>query len=120
MNAKRVFVVQNQHRWSDSENRFVPKFDFTPAQEFGGIEFILGPTAGPFDTDSILITIHESLRDFRSDDYLLLVGNPVLIGLCVAIAAQQTGGDVRMLQWSGKNRKYMMVEAFRILDFPEV
>lgn len=119
MSTKRVYVVQNQHRWSDSEGKFVPKFDFTPAQEFGSLEFILGPTAGPFDPDSVLLTIHESLKDFKPEDYLLLVGNPVLIGLCVAVAAQNTGGDIRMLQWSGKSRKYLMVEASRVFDFPE-
>lgn len=107
----RVFVVQNQHRWNRDKQRFEPKFDLTPAQEFGELVYLLSPTAAPFRPEPIIEELKEKLADFRPGDHLLLVGNPVLIGFAVAIAADANGGDVSLLQWSGKDQRYITVEA---------
>lgn len=108
--SRRVFVVQNQHRWDAGLQRFVPKFDLTPAEEFGDLVYLLSPTAAPFRPDSVIEELTQKLEEYRPDDYLLLVGNPVLIGISVAIAARASGGSVSMLQWSGKERRYLPVK----------
>ncbi len=105
----KVYVVQNQHRWDKHQKAFVPKYDFSPAGEYGEMVDLLSPTAAPFRTDSIIAELHEKLRDFTEDDYLLLVGNPVLIGISLAIAADYNHGDINVLQWSGKDRKYLPI-----------
>lgn len=107
----RVFVIQNQHYWNAGKQQFLPKFDFSAAAEFGDIEFLLSPTAAPFRPDSVIEELHNKLSTIKPDDYLLLIGNPVLIGLSVAVAADYLEGRVQMLQWSGKDGRYLPIVA---------
>lgn len=111
MSKNRVFVVQNQHRWSREHQRFEPKFDLSPAETFGELVYLLSPTAAPFRPEPVIEELREKLADFGPGDHLLLVGNPVLIGFAVALAADANGGDVSLLQWSGKDQRYIAVEA---------
>jgi len=107
----RVFVVQNQHKWDREKQVFNPKFDLTPAESYGQLVYLLSPTAAPFRSAPIVAELRDKLKDFGADDHLLLVGNPVLIGFAVAIAASMNGGKVSLLQWSGKDQRYINVEA---------
>lgn len=106
-----VYVVQNQRKLDRDTNKFVPKFDLSSAEEFGKIDFVLGPTAAPFLNDKAINEIHEKLTGFTSDDYLLLIGNPVFIGIIAAIAALYSGGDIQFLQWHGVDKKYQPIIA---------
>lgn len=76
------------------------------ASTFGEIQYILGPSDDLFETEVYLGKIHEALSSFSDDDLLLLIGNPVFIGVCVAVAAYYNEGRIRVLQWSGKNENY--------------
>lgn len=105
----RVFVVQNQHRWNIHTQQFEPKFDLSSAEEFGELIPLLNPTASPFRPDAPIRDMKEKLAGYSDDDYLLLIGNPMLIGFAVAIAADQNQGSVRLLQWSGKDQRYIAV-----------
>jgi len=44
-----------------------------------------------------------------------LIGNPVLIGITCTVAAAQNKGSVRLLQWSGKNKKYIPITVKNLL-----
>lgn len=109
MSDHRVFVVQNQHRWNEVTEKFEPKFDFSTAERFGKLVYLLSPTAAPFNPDPLVIELREKLREYRDGDHLLLVGNPALILLVGAIAASYNEGRVSVLQWSGKDRKYVNI-----------
>lgn len=119
MNSSRVFVVQNQHRWDREEEQFVPKFDLTPAEEFGELVYLLSPTAAPFRPGKIVEELQTKLASFGPNDHLLLVGNPVLIGFSVALAAYSNQGSVSLLQWSGKDQRYVNVKAENLFTFTE-
>ena len=110
----KVYVVQNQHRWDRDKQRFEPKFDLTPAEEFGELVYLLSPTAAPFRPEPIIQELREKLKDYQEGDHLLLVGNPVLIGFAVTVAADVNGGRVSLLQWSGKDQRYIAVEAQKL------
>ena len=112
----RVYVVQKTMRWDAPRGELVPKFDLSPAQEYGTLEYLLSPTASPFRPEALLPELHEKLSQFTEEDYLLLVGNPVLIGLAVCLAADYAGGSVNLLQWSGKAGKYLPVVVRGIFD----
>lgn len=111
MSSNRVFVIQNQHRWDRERQQFVPKFDLAAGEEYGELVYLLSPTAAPFRPQPVIAELREKLADFRSGDHLLLVGNPVLIGFAVALAAQVNNGEVSLLQWSGKDQRYIQVKA---------
>ncbi len=106
-----VYVVQNQLRWSHETKGLVEKFDTTPAEEYGELSFLLGSNASPFNPVSVIDELTEKLQAFTDEDHLLLIGNPCLIGFAVAIAADINDGRVRLLQWSGKDRRYIEVDA---------
>ena len=105
-----VYVVQNQMRFDHGKGKLVPRFDLSSAEQYGEISFLLSPSASPFNPDSVLTEMSERLQGFTSDDHLLLVGNPVLIGLASALAAD-IAGTVQFLQWHGKDQKYITVKA---------
>ena len=107
----RVFVVQDQHRWDPAQSKLIPKFDLTPALEYGTFVHLLGSNASPFKPENIIPELREKLADITNDDHILLIGNPVLIGWTVAIAADMNDGDVNLLQWSGKDRRYISIRA---------
>ncbi len=106
-----VYVVQNQQQLSDQSGSLQPKFDFSSAAKFGEFVYLLSPTARPFSPKHVIGQLHEKLSAFTSTDYLLLIGNPCLIGFTVAIAAKYNKGRVRVLQWDGRRREYVCVEA---------
>ena len=107
----RVFVVQKQMRFDRDVGDYVPKFDLSPAREYGELHYLLSPSAAPFSPESILAELHERLADFGDSDYLLLVGNPCLIGFATAIASDYNDGRINLLQWNGKERRYLPVSA---------
>lgn len=107
-----VFVVQKQMRFDDKLGELVPKFTtLHKAERFGRLDYLLSPSAHPFSPDSVLGDMHEKLRFFGDDDHLLLIGNPVLIGMATAVAARYNDGKVRFLQWSGRNSEYAEIPA---------
>lgn len=113
-----VFVVQDHRRYDKATGRFEAVHDLTPAQEYGELRYLLTPTAAPWHPTSVLPDLWAGLKDFCDSDYLLLTGNPILIGWATAVAADMNEGRVKLLQWSGKDRRYTPVESqvFPIAD----
>jgi hypothetical protein len=112
-----VYIIQDQ-KWVDpkAQHQLKPKFDFELAREFGELEFLLKPSASPFDLKPVLLRLHQVLQNFSSSDYLLLTGNPILLGVTVAVAADYNDGNVAMLQWSGAKQSYIPVFAKNIFQ----
>lgn len=110
----RVFVVQNQHCWDREARAFVPKYDLSSAHQFGDMIELLSPTAAPFNPDPIIDELHAKLADFTDDDFILCIGNPLLLAWAFAIAAAANNGSAKALQWSGKERRYLPVSVDRL------
>lgn len=100
-----VYAVQNPH-WRDrNSGEFVPKYDLTSAADFGPVEFLLDHAAGPDDPEAVLDILEDKLSSFVNDDYILLIGNPVLIAL-TAVMAAENADRINFLQWNGRTRLY--------------
>ncbi len=106
-----VYVVQAQHRFDHTLGQLVPKYDLSRAESYGRLEYLLSPSANPFNPSAIIPELTEKLRNFGDGDCLLLIGNPALIGFATAIAADMNEGRVKLLQWSGKERRYIEISA---------
>ena len=108
----KVFVIQNQMQ-QNADGNLEPKFDFSRAKEYGDIQFVVPNAVTPWSIDKpeVRSLIEKNMEEFSSEDYLLLVGNPVIISAVVVIAALQTeeGQSIKMLQWHGKDRKYVPI-----------
>lgn len=107
-----VFVVQQQMQFSSESQELIPRFpSINKAESWGVLKFILSPSAHPFNPEIVLGDMHEALSGFSDDDYLLLIGNPILIGMATTLAAYYNNGKVNFLQWSGKHQRYTMISA---------
>jgi hypothetical protein len=111
--SPRVFIVQRPTQRDGATGAVVPSMDLSPANEWGNPMFILRDSENPFfDTQSTVLQIEQFLEreGFDAEDFLLLVGNPVLIGLVSAVAASFTT-TLNFLQWSKADHGYRPVTA---------
>lgn len=106
----KVYIVQVGMQRRDTMTGDKVPFDLSPAEEYGQLVPLLGPRATPYNTEAIIQELRLGLRDYTENDYLLLVGNPVLIGIASAICASKAH-TVQFLQWSGRERRYLRLRA---------
>lgn len=105
----KVYVVQNVHKWDAGKKRLAPKFDFTPATRWGELVFICPPNADVTRLDTVVPVVERVLEGYSTQDWLVLVGNPVLISVC-AIVAHRTAGSLNALQWSTREKRYTPIK----------
>jgi hypothetical protein len=102
-----VYVVQKQMRFDEKTGELVSRFKtLDKAERFGSLEYLLSPSAHPFNPSNIIGDLHEKLKSFGDEDYLLLIGNPALIGMATAVAGHYNEGRLKLLQWSGRQSDY--------------
>lgn len=112
-----VFILQDHKKTNPNTGELEAKFDISPAYEYGEVQYLLDSQFSPFwGISNALEILHSKLKDFTNDDFLLLTGSPVFLGLATAIAADYNGGSVNFLQWSGSQKKYIRVEAKNIFQ----
>lgn len=105
----KVFIVQNQKRRDPMTREYVAKFDVSPALQYGTLVELLDNNASPFYPERVHVDLRERLVDFSDDDYILCIGNPILIAMAFAVAADFNEGRVKVLQWSTQERRYICV-----------
>ena len=94
-----VYVVQNQ----------IGK-DISQANTFGKLVILLEPGLQiNGDSSDVTNKLFERLVSFSDEDYLLLIGDPVAIGLSVAIAAEINNGQVNLLKWDRRTSRYLPI-----------
>ena len=76
------------------------KFDFL-LPEFSQIIFSPGP---------LVYKLRQGLKDYTSNDYLLLTGDPAIIGVACSIVSDITNGKYKLLKWDKQERKYYPIE----------
>ena len=76
------------------------KFNFL-LPEFSQIIFSPGP---------LVFKLRQGLKDYTSDDYLLLTGDPAIIGVACSIVSDVTNGKYNLLKWDKQERKYYPIE----------
>ena len=76
------------------------KFDFL-LPEFSQIIFSPGP---------LVYKLRQGLKNFTSSDYLLLTGDPAIIGVACSIVSDITNGKYKVLKWDKQERKYYPIE----------
>tara|TARA_R110000772_G_scaffold38453_1_gene90734 strand:+ start:355 stop:660 length:306 start_codon:yes stop_codon:yes gene_type:complete len=79
------------------------------ATNYGDLEFLLPPLTNlMFATESAVNTIKEGLSEFTEEDYLLLVGDPISIGIATHYAVKSSN-VVNFLKWDNREYKYFPV-----------
>ena len=52
----------------------------------------------------------RSLKDITSDDYLLLGGDPAIIGVTCSVVSDLTNGQYKLLKWDRQEKTYYPIE----------
>lgn len=107
----KVYVIQNQQVRDRVSRKMKPKFDLAPAEDYGKLIYLLDSSDLPFNSAPVIEKLREGLAEYSLVDYLLLIGNPCLIGWATTIAVGASGGFVRMLQWHTQSQSYISVDA---------
>ena len=63
-----------------------------------------------FSPGPLIFKLRKGLKDFTPDDYLLLTGDPAIIGVACSIVSDMTNGKYNLLKWDKQERKYYPIE----------
>ena len=88
-----------------------PKINIIGATQFGQLKVLLPENSQIILSPSYVITtLRSKLRDYTSNDYLLLTGDPAIIGVACSIVSDITNGKYNLLKWDKQERRYYPVE----------
>ncbi len=84
-----------------------PKINILGANEYGTFKFLLPELSQMiFSPGPLIFKLRKGLKDYTEEDYLLLTGDPAIIGVAVAIVSDITNGKFNLLKWDKQERKY--------------
>ena len=84
-----------------------PKINIMGASNYGQFKFMLPEFSQMiFSPGPLIYKLRQGLKDFKVRDYLLLTGDPALIGVACSIVSDMTGGKYNILKWDKQERKY--------------
>ena len=88
-----------------------PRINILGAKEFGRLEFLLPEFSQIiFSPGPLIYKLRQGLKEYKSKDYLLLTGDPAIIGVACSIVSDITGGKFNLLKWDKQERKYYPIE----------
>ena len=88
-----------------------PKYNIIGAQKFGKLKVLLKEnTQIVLSPGPIIFELRRLLRDYTSKDYLLLSGDPSVIGIAVAIVSDINNGRFNLLKWDRQEKLYYPLE----------
>jgi hypothetical protein len=102
-----VYVIQDVP--GTREGR--PKINIIGASQFGALKVLLPEnaqiilSAGP-----LVFKLRQLLQNYTPEDYLLLTGDPAIIGVACSIVSDITNGKYKLLKWDKQERRYYPIE----------
>jgi len=95
-----VYVVQ--------EN---PRVDILSATKYGELLPLANPSEQLHLSPGRIISLFKrKLKNFYDKDFLLLIGDPALIGVAVTVASDINDGKVTVLKWDRIEKMYYPVK----------
>ena len=107
MKENKVYVIQEIP--GTKEGR--PKINIMGAAEYGEFVFLLPELSQIiFSPGPIIFKLRKLLKNYTEQDYLLLTGDPAIIGVACSVASDITGGKYNVLKWDKQERKYYPIK----------
>jgi hypothetical protein len=98
-----VYVIQEIAGTKEGK----PKINILGAAEYGTFKFLLPELSQMiFSPGPLIFKLRKSLKDYTSEDFLLLTGDPAIIGVACSIVSDITNGKFNLLKWDKQERKY--------------
>lgn len=96
---KRVFVTQRRSALDLDHLRSYGEPIFLTPDRFQVYESVAAPTE----------EFQQNMSTFCDDDFILLIGDPVLIGLATMVASNINNGRVALLKWDRIAESYHVI-----------
>ena len=107
-NIKTPIVYVIQEIAGTREGR--PKINIMGAAEFGTFKFLLPELSQIiFSPGPLIFKLRKGLQNYNPRDFLLLTGDPAIIGVACSIASDITNGKYQVLKWDKQERKYYSI-----------
>ena len=88
-----------------------PKINIMGAASYGKFKFLLPELSQIiFSPGPLIFKLRKSLENYRTRDYLLLTGDPAIIGVACSIVSDITNGKYNLLKWDRQESKYYPIE----------
>ena len=88
-----------------------PKINIIGASHYGKFKFLLPEFSQMIHSPGPLVMkIRTLLKNYTEDDYLLLSGDPAIIGVVCSIVADITNGKYKLLKWDRQEKTYYPIE----------
>ena len=88
-----------------------PKINIMGASKFGQFKFLLPEDSQIiFSPGPLVYKLRSLLKNFKKEDYLLLTGDPAIIGVACSIVSDITNGKYNLLKWDKQERTYYPIE----------
>ena len=87
-----------------------PKINIMGASQFGQFKFLLPEFSQMiFSPGPLIYKLRQGLKNFHVKDYLLITGDPAIIGVACSIVSDITHGKYNVLKWDKQERKYYSI-----------
>ena len=98
-----VYVIQEIAGTKEGK----PKINILGAAEYGTFKFLLPELSQMiFSPGPLIFKLRKGLKDYTTEDFLLLTGDPAIIGVACSIVSDITNGKFNLLKWDKQERKY--------------
>ena len=88
-----------------------PKINIMGASHYGQFKFLLPEFSQMiFSPGPLIYKLRQGLKNYKVNDYLLLTGDPAIIGVACSIVSDITHGKYNVLKWDKQERKYYPIE----------
>ena len=106
MSERKVYVVQE----IPGSQAGTPKINIIGAAAYSttnDFNFLLPEFSQMiFSPGPLIFKLRKGLRNYTPEDYLLLTGDPAIIGVACSIVSYITNGKYNVLKWDKQERKY--------------
>ena len=88
-----------------------PKINIMGASQYGQFKFLLPEFSQMiFSPGPLIYKLRQGLKDYHVKDYLLLTGDPAIIGVACSIVSDITNGKYNLLKWDRQERRYYPIK----------
>ena len=109
---RKVYVIQEL----PGTKAGTPKINIMSAREYGDFEFLLPEFSQIiFSPGPLVFKLRKLLENYTPEDYLLLTGDPAIIGIACSIVSDITNGKFNLLKWDRQETRYYPL-AFNLFE----
>ena len=88
-----------------------PRINIMSASKYGKFKFLLPEFSQIiFSPGPLIFKLRSLLKPYTTDDFLLLTGDPAIIGVACSIVSDITNGNYQLLKWDKQDKVYYPIK----------